>query len=81
MFFVGPITIFLFVGAFRYLFTTLRMTMFQTVNRGDPYPQEVAATVQHVMDRLPYLLVWQSKVSEFGCFVCISSFSRYFLQS
>ncbi|ROL46799.1 Ferrochelatase, mitochondrial [Anabarilius grahami] len=36
------------------------------VNRGDPYPQEVGATVQRVMDRLshcnPYRLVWQSKV-------------------
>jgi len=38
----------------------------QNVNRGDTYPQEVAATVQHVMDQLghshPYFLVWQSKV-------------------
>ncbi|XP_050624021.1 ferrochelatase, mitochondrial isoform X6 [Macaca thibetana thibetana] len=36
------------------------------VNRGDPYPQEVSATVQNVMERLgycnPYRLVWQSKV-------------------
>lgn len=36
------------------------------VNRGDPYPQEVAATVQRVMEELnfsnPYRLVWQSKV-------------------
>ena len=36
------------------------------VNRGDPYPQEVAATVQAVMERLglsnPYRLVWQSQV-------------------
>jgi ferrochelatase len=36
------------------------------VNRGDPYPQEVAATVQNVMEELnhshPYRLVWQSKV-------------------
>ncbi|XP_063681231.1 ferrochelatase, mitochondrial-like [Bolinopsis microptera] len=36
------------------------------VNRGDPYPQEVAATVEHVMKALnysnPYRLVWQSKV-------------------
>ncbi|CAF96792.1 unnamed protein product, partial [Tetraodon nigroviridis] len=35
------------------------------VNRGDPYPQEVGATVQRVMERLghcnPYRLVWQSK--------------------
>ncbi|TSK72173.1 Ferrochelatase, mitochondrial [Bagarius yarrelli] len=35
------------------------------VNRGDPYPQEVGATVQKVMERLaycnPYRLVWQSK--------------------
>lgn len=36
------------------------------VNRGDPYPQEVGATVQRVMERLgycnPYRLVWQSRV-------------------
>jgi len=36
------------------------------VNRGDPYPQEVAATVQRVMEELnfcnPYRLCWQSKV-------------------
>jgi ferrochelatase len=38
----------------------------RTVSRGDPYPQEVAATVQAVMERLavpnPYLLSFQSKV-------------------
>ncbi|XP_025786910.1 ferrochelatase, mitochondrial [Puma concolor] len=38
----------------------------KVVNRGDPYPQEVGATVQRVMDKLgysnPYRLVWQSKV-------------------
>ena len=36
------------------------------VDRGDPYPQEVAATVQAVMHELnhqnPYRLIWQSKV-------------------
>jgi len=36
------------------------------VNRGDPYPAEVAATVHAVMQRLghshPYRLVWQSQV-------------------
>ncbi|XP_059213908.1 ferrochelatase, mitochondrial [Centropristis striata] len=36
------------------------------VNRGDPYPQEVGATVQRVMERMghcnPYRLVWQSRV-------------------
>lgn len=36
------------------------------VNRGDPYPAEVGATVQRVMEALnfshPYRLVWQSKV-------------------
>uniref|UniRef100_A0A673IRG1 Ferrochelatase, mitochondrial n=1 Tax=Sinocyclocheilus rhinocerous TaxID=307959 RepID=A0A673IRG1_9TELE len=40
--------------------------LIEVVNRGDPYPQEVGATVQRVMDRLghcnPYRLVWQSKV-------------------
>ncbi|CAG7730416.1 unnamed protein product, partial [Allacma fusca] len=38
----------------------------KAVNRGDPYPAEVGATVQLVMDQLkycnPYRLVWQSKV-------------------
>ncbi|KAJ7393853.1 hypothetical protein OS493_003520 [Desmophyllum pertusum] len=38
----------------------------KVVERGDPYPQEVAATVQRVMESLnhshPYRLVWQSKV-------------------
>lgn len=38
----------------------------RVVDRGDPYPQEVAATVQAVMDRLghthAFRLVWQSKV-------------------
>ena len=36
------------------------------VNRGDPYPAEVAATVSRVMDKIghshSYRLVWQSKV-------------------
>ncbi|KAI8971928.1 ferrochelatase [Mycotypha africana] len=36
------------------------------VNRGDPYPAEVAATVDHVMKRLdnkyPHRLCWQSQV-------------------
>ncbi len=36
------------------------------VNRGDPYPSEVAATVDRVMQELnysiPYRLVWQSQV-------------------
>uniref|UniRef100_A0A1B6DVF2 Ferrochelatase n=1 Tax=Clastoptera arizonana TaxID=38151 RepID=A0A1B6DVF2_9HEMI len=38
----------------------------RAVNRGDPYPSEVGATVQLVMQELnycnPYSLVWQSKV-------------------
>lgn len=42
----------------------------QVVNRGDPYPQEVGATVQRVMEKLnysnPYRLVWQSKVRAQG---------------
>lgn len=49
--------------------------LLQVVNRGDPYPQEVGATVHGVMERLgysnPYRLVWQSKVGGFptlaGC--------------
>ena len=36
------------------------------VNRGDPYPQEVGATVAAIMARLgnsnPFRLVWQSQV-------------------
>ena len=49
--------------------TTLTRISFvlQVVDRGDPYPQEVAATVQRVMESLsyshPYRLVWQSKAS------------------
>lgn len=42
------------------------VSLLQVVNRGDPYPQEVGATVQRVMEKLgysnPYRLVWQSKV-------------------
>ncbi|XP_028397660.1 ferrochelatase, mitochondrial-like [Dendronephthya gigantea] len=38
----------------------------KVVNRGDPYPGEVAATVHNVMQKIhfsnPYRLVWQSKV-------------------
>lgn len=38
----------------------------QVVNRGDPYPAEVGATVNRVMEALnysnQYRLVWQSKV-------------------
>ncbi|OQV19468.1 Ferrochelatase, mitochondrial [Hypsibius exemplaris] len=38
----------------------------QVVDRGDPYPTEVAATVSRVMEKLghthPYRLCWQSKV-------------------
>ena len=48
------------------------MSLLQVVNRGDPYPQEVGATVQRVMDKLgysnPYRLVWQSKVGGFQVF-------------
>ncbi|KAK6360452.1 ferrochelatase hem15 [Orbilia blumenaviensis] len=47
------------------LFTAHSLPM-SVVNRGDPYPAEVAATVWAVMERLkfknPYRLVWQSKV-------------------
>ncbi|KAI8811200.1 hypothetical protein BJ742DRAFT_798568 [Cladochytrium replicatum] len=36
------------------------------VNRGDPYPGEIAFTVQHVMEKLnfsnPYRIIWQSQV-------------------
>ena len=39
---------------------------FQVMNRGDPYPAEIGATVQLVMRELencnPFRLVWQSKV-------------------
>jgi protoheme ferro-lyase len=41
----------------------------QVVNRGDPYPAEVAATVYGVMEALkfsnPYRVVWQSKVCNY----------------
>lgn len=45
---------------------TSAVCVLKVVNRGDPYPQEVGATVQRVMEKLnysnPYRLVWQSKV-------------------
>lgn len=48
------------------------VSLLQVVNRGDPYPQEVGATVQRVMEKLsysnPYRLVWQSKVGGFRTF-------------
>lgn len=51
------------------LFTAHSLPM-KVVNKGDPYPQEVAATVSAVMtsalprlhQRNPYVLAWQSKV-------------------
>ncbi|CCJ30106.1 unnamed protein product, partial [Pneumocystis jirovecii] len=45
---------------------TQKMIEMIIVNRGDPYPLEVAATVYAVMEKLnfsnPYRLVWQSQV-------------------
>ena len=53
----------------------------QSVNRGDTYPQEVAATVQHVMDQLnhshPYFLVWQSKVVASEVYSYIIAYFQY----
>eukprot|EP01134_Creolimax_fragrantissima_P002769 CFRG2769T1 len=47
------------------LFTAHSLPL-DVVNRGDPYPTEVAASVERIMARLgysnPYRLVWQSKV-------------------
>ncbi|KNC80305.1 ferrochelatase, mitochondrial, partial [Sphaeroforma arctica JP610] len=47
------------------LFTAHSLPL-DVVNRGDPYPTEVAASVDRVMEKLghrnPYRLVWQSKV-------------------
>ncbi len=44
----------------------------QVVVRGDPYPQEVGATVHRVMEELgyshPWRLVWQSKVCMHGIY-------------
>ena len=44
------------------------------VSRGDPYPQEVGATVHNVMEELgycnPWRLVWQSKVTGISMYVC-----------
>jgi hypothetical protein len=49
------------------------------VNRGDPYPAEVAATVQAVMESLhfsnPYRLVWQSKVNLLSSYLIIYTIS------
>jgi ferrochelatase len=48
-----------------FLFSAHSLPM-RFVNRGDPYPPEIGASVQRVMDRLgfshPYLLAYQSKV-------------------
>lgn len=48
------------------------------MNRGDPYPAEVAATVLGVMQQLnwshAYRLVWQSKVCKYILF-----FEKYFI--
>lgn len=42
------------------------LILIKAVNRGDPYPSEVGATVQGVMAELgyrnPFILTWQSKV-------------------
>lgn len=59
-------------GALPSVFLQLELccVVWQVVNRGDPYPQEVGATVQRVMEKLnysnPYRLVWQSKVRAQG---------------
>ncbi|KAG7221196.1 hypothetical protein INR49_017483 [Caranx melampygus] len=51
---------------YRYYSNRAHSLPLSVVNRGDPYPQEVGATVQRVMERLghcnPYRLVWQSRV-------------------
>lgn len=43
------------------------------VDRGDPYPAEVASTVSRIMERLgntnPYRLVWQSQVGPKGMLI------------
>ncbi|XP_059563497.1 ferrochelatase, mitochondrial [Myotis daubentonii] len=55
------------------------------VNRGDPYPQEVGATVQKVMEKLghsnPYRLVWQSKVGGFRTLRAVGSFEDTYFRT
>ncbi|KAH0512916.1 Ferrochelatase, mitochondrial [Microtus ochrogaster] len=55
-----------FLAPFTVSVTHVTLSPQQVVNRGDPYPQEVGATVHKVMEELgypnPYRLVWQSKV-------------------
>ena len=50
------------------------------MERGDPYPQEVAATVQRVMEMMdhshPYRLVWQSKASFYQSKHIVNPFSH-----
>jgi protoheme ferro-lyase len=50
------------------------------MNRGDPYPAEVGATVQLVRQELvwsnPYRLTWQSKVSLEYATWCRNSYSK-----
>lgn len=58
-----------FLAPFTVSVTHVTLSPLQVVNRGDPYPQEVGATVHKVMEELgypnPYRLVWQSKVGTF----------------
>ena len=55
-----------FVHCVHVCYTSPPLPTGQVVNRGDPYPSEVAATVHRVMEQLAfshaYRLVWQSKV-------------------
>lgn len=63
-----------FLAPFTVSVTHVTLSLLQVVNRGDPYPQEVGATVHKVMEELgypnPYRLVWQSKVGTFRTFLC-----------
>ena len=74
----------LWVGLVCCYITTIIATllMWQVVERGDPYPQEVAATVQRVMESLnhshPYRLVWQSKVSLFCEYTALKNVKQMF---
>lgn len=62
-----------FLAPFTVSVTHVTLSPLQVVNRGDPYPQEVGATVHKVMEELgypnPYRLVWQSKVGTFHTFL------------
>lgn len=73
------------LGSLHKVVTDTHVSLLQVVNRGDPYPQEVGATVQKVMEKLgysnPYRLVWQSKVGGFRTLRAVGSFEDTYFRT